>query len=45
MVNLEKLRIVSRSGFENPLYTLDHNFESKLNDYIENPYKLSGEEM
>lgn len=45
MVNLEKLRIVTRSGFENPLYTLDHNFESKLNDYIENPFKINGEEL
>lgn len=45
MANLEKLRIVTRSGFENPLYTLDHNFETKLNDYIESPFKINGEDL
>jgi hypothetical protein len=34
MANLERLKIVSRSGFENPHYTLDQNFEYKLNEYI-----------
>lgn len=34
MANLEKLKIVTRSGFENPLYTLNNAFENKLNHYI-----------
>jgi hypothetical protein len=45
MNNLERLRIVTRSGFENPHYTLDQHFESKLNDYIENPYRINGEDI
>jgi hypothetical protein len=31
MFNLEKLRIISRSGFDNPQYSINSNFELKLN--------------
>lgn len=45
MANLERLKIVTRSGFENPLYTLNNVFESKLNHYIETPFTLHGEPL
>lgn len=45
MANLEKLKIVTRAGFENPLYTLNATFEHRLNHYIENPFLLQGEDL
>lgn len=31
MINLERLKIVVRSGFENPCYTVNHYFQEKFN--------------
>jgi hypothetical protein len=45
MKKLLDLRIVTRSGFDNPLYRLNNIFEGKLNDYIENPFRITGEEI
>ena len=45
MKKLLDLRIVTRSGFDNPLYRINNIFEGKLNDYIENPFRITGEEI
>lgn len=45
MNNLERLKIVSHSGFDNVQYIINSTFELKLNEYLEKPFRKDGEKL